>query len=125
MSFLRQTHWLLSRPAMLAACAVLALSTAAHAAGDPKFIMGAKSETVKLYNAPGETQSVKSVPTEQVLQKIQEEKNGYYKVTVDKAPYWVDSMDVRTNRASNAPCTAAANTHIAGSLGAQTNRCGP
>jgi hypothetical protein len=125
MSFLRQTHWLFSRPAMLAACAALALSAASHAAGDPKTITGAKSETVKLYKAPGETQSSKSVPTEKVLQKIQDEKNGYYKVTVDNTPYWVDSMDVRTSRASNAPCTAAANVHIAGSLGAQTNRCGP
>ena len=80
--------------------------------------------TVDLYEAPGAKKSVqKAMPSDMPLHAEGPAQNGYYPVRLGKATYWVDGMDVKMKRDSNAPCTQSAGVHAAGTLGAATNRC--
>jgi hypothetical protein len=81
-----------------------------------------KNGPLKLYDAPGQLSS-DTASNGQPLPVAGAEKQGFIPVLVNNKHYWVDGMDVRRNRQSNATCTLSAGKSAAGTLGAATNRC--
>ncbi|WP_168789508.1 hypothetical protein [Paraburkholderia aromaticivorans] len=79
-------------------------------------------EAVKIYSAP-DTKSSSKDATESRLAVVGASKNGFYPVTSDGKPYWVDGMAVKVVRKAQAQCSKSAGVQAAGTLGAATNRC--
>jgi hypothetical protein len=110
---------------LLTTCLVTSVwlaSAGAAFAQSAKFVAPMGSKPLKLYDAPGKP-SAQTYQEGQPLPVAGEEKGGFIPVDVHGHPFWVDSMDVRRDRQSKAPCTQSAGVSAAGTLGAATNRC--
>ncbi len=114
------------RHAFLAATAIAAFAATAGGmafADETTYVDAPKpGGTVKLYSAPGDRNSVMIAPT-LPLRVTGASQHGFYPVTVNQQPYWVDGMDVKTIRNAQARCSQSAGIQSAGTLGAATNRC--
>ncbi|MFM0227008.1 hypothetical protein [Paraburkholderia dipogonis] len=80
-------------------------------------------EAVKIYSAP-DTKSSSKNAAESRLAVMGASKNGFYPVTSEGKPYWVDGMTVKVVRNAQARCSQSAGVQAAGTLGAAANRCG-
>lgn len=77
---------------------------------------------VKLYGAPDIHSVAMDAPTLPLLVQGASD-HGFYPVTVNGKPYWVDGMAVKVVRKAQAQCSKPAGVQAAGTLGAATNRC--
>ncbi len=113
----------------------IAMSVLVAAVFSVASLTGARAATVTGVSEPGKAVAVYDSPAPdnpptttlpptgfpwQVVAKAK----GFYRVRVGNVEGWVKSMDVRVAQDVNAVCTTGpANAHVAGTLGAGSDRC--
>jgi negative regulator of sigma E activity len=112
------------------AAVVLALSTVtqpvrAQPSGS-KQVVAASVKPLPLFNQPGDASPAKTVVPEGLPWPILEEKQDFFRISIDSRDYWVDSMQVRATRGVNAKCTVLsgkAAVPVGSTAGAGENAC--
>lgn len=109
---------------------LLALSTTTqrvHAQpSGSKQVVAASVKPLPLFHQPGDATPAKTVMPEGLPWTILEEKQDFFRVSVDNRDYWVDSMQVRATRGVNAKCTVLsgkAAVPVGSTAGAGENAC--
>ena len=80
---------------------LLALACAAFAADQ---VTAVKGKQIALYASPNDVQPALTVAPSGLPWAIKEEKNAFYRVSVNGKDYWVDGMDVSAQRDSADKC---------------------
>lgn len=91
-----------------------------------KQVVAASVKPLPLFNQPGDASPARTVAPEGLPWPILEEKQDFFRISVDNRDYWVDSMQVRATRGVNAKCTVLsgkAAVPVGSTAGAGENAC--
>lgn len=104
----------------------LSLAALALAAGATDItITAAKVNPLPVFAAPNDITPLRTVTVTGLPWEVKEVKSEFFRVSIDGADVWVDSMKVRASQKVVARCGPAElpGTAIAGELGASPDRC--
>lgn len=100
------------------------LMSAAAFAQSAGTVEAAKQNPLPVYSSPNAPDPAARVLATGLPWAIKDVRNGFFLVTVGNKDVWVDSMDVRAQRAAVEHCMSApGDTSIAGTPGAASKHC--
>ena len=102
-----------------------AIAFASTAAAGDMAITAAKIDPLPVFAAPNDAMPLRTVPVTGLPWTVKEVKSEFFRVSIDGADVWVDSMKVRASQKIVAHCGLAQppGTAMAGELGASSSRC--
>ncbi len=98
---------------------------ASSVGAEERTITAAKVNPLPVFAAPEDSAPLRSVSVVGLPWAVKEARAEFFRVTIDGADVWVDSMKVRVSQKVVAHCVFAQprGTAMAGELGASSDRC--
>lgn len=111
-----------------AIAAMLCLTSAGAAAAD-EVVVAAKAKQIEVFALPDDAKPGQMVAVAGLPWPVKEERNSFYRVTVNGKDGWIDAMQVSVARSSSDACPlvgqarVAQPASVAGAPGAGPSRC--